>query len=506
MYQSMDSTNDGLMNAYTWKIDLTNKGILNHSQLIGTLENVVRENPKTTFIACHLANCEYDLEILGTLFRKYSNNGNGNFTAAEGAIPDIIQSGSGVVAVDYDHDGDLDLFLGGRMVPGEYPMPADSYLLRNDSDKSSCRFTDVTKETIPGLLKLGMVTTALWTDVDNDSWADLMIVGEFMPITCFKNIAGKSFTLMGEKSFAHTSGWWNSISSGDFDSDGDTDYVAGNLGLNTRYKGNEKEPVCIYANDYDKNGSIDPVMTYYLQGAKHIVHARDELISQISAMRMRFKHYKEYSEATFDESFLKSELQSAYVVCSEMFNTSYIENKGHGNFSIKHLTLEAQFSPIYGMVVEDFNKDGNLDVLMAGNLYSAEVNTGHYDASLGLFLQGDGSGNFFPVKTKDSGFIADCDAKGMAKLVTADGKSILLVGNNSDPLKAYRVSHANKNYKPERDDSYALITLKNGKIFKHEFNYGSTYLSQSSRYFNCPAGATKIKIFNSKSVSREIVI
>jgi enediyne biosynthesis protein E4 len=144
-------------------------------------------------------------------------------------------------------------------------------------------------EIAPGLQKLGLVTSALWTDVDNDGWVDLMIVGEFMPITCYKNNGGKSFTPINKEGFSHTSGWWNSLVGGDFDSDGDTDYVAGNLGLNSRYKGNGKEPVCIYASDYDKNGSIDPVMTYYVQGEKHIVHSRDELISQISAMRIRFK-------------------------------------------------------------------------------------------------------------------------------------------------------------------------------------------------------------------------
>ncbi len=255
----------------------------------------------------------------------YLNDGKGNFKNAPESLPDIRQSGSSAVAADYDRDGDLDLFIGGRIVPGEYPLPADSYILRNDMMKTG-RFVDVTKEIAPGFLKLGLVTAALWTDVDNDGWMDLMVVGEFMPITCYKNNKGKSFTPFGKDAFAHTSGWWNSLTAGDFDNDGDMDYIAGNLGLNTRYKGNEKEPLCIYARDYDRNGSLDPVMTYYVQGTKYIVHARDELISQISVMRLRFRKYKEYSEATFDESFLKSELDSAYVVCSEWFQTSYIEN------------------------------------------------------------------------------------------------------------------------------------------------------------------------------------
>jgi hypothetical protein len=415
-----------------------------------------------------------------------------------------------VVAADYDRDGDLDLFISGRIVPGEYPLPADSYLLRNDMDDrhagagKSGRFTDVTKEVAPDLLKLGLITAALWTDVDNDGWVDLMIVGEFMPIMCYKNNGGKSFTPFGKDAFAHTSGWWNSLTASDFDNDGDMDYIAGNLGLNTRYKGNEKEPLCIYARDYDRNGSLDPVMTYYVQGTKYIVHARDELISQISVMRLRFRKYKEYSEATFDESFLKSELDSAYVVCSEQFQTSYIENLGQGHFSIKPLPLDAQFSPVFGMVTADYNQDGNLDVLMVGNQYAADVNTGRYDASVGLYLQGDGHGNFYPAKAIGSGFCADGDAKGMAKLITGDGHELVVVGNNSGPVKTYRVNKKVKTYRARRDDAYALITLRDGKTYKHEFYYGSTYLSQSSRSLAYSTKVMKIVVFNIRGERREV--
>jgi enediyne biosynthesis protein E4 len=434
----------------------------------------------------------------------YTNDGKGNFKNAKQALPVIFQSGSCVVAADYDRDGDLDLFVGGRIIPGEYPMPADSYIFRNDSEGKLCRFTDVTKTVAPGLLKLGLVSSALWTDVDNDGWMDLMIVGEFMPITCFKNKVGKSFSPFGKDSFSGTSGWWNSLTSGDFDSDGDSDYIAGNLGLNTRYRGNAKEPVCVFANDYDKNGSIDPVMTYYLQGTRHIVHARDELISQISAMRMRFRKYKEYSEATFEESFLKSELASAYVLCSEKFESSYIENLGFGKFSIKPLPLEAQFSPVYGMVTDDFNNDGDLDVLLVGNLYASEVNTGQYDASVGLYLSGDGNGNFYSVRAKESGFYADGDAKGMAKLVSGGGQSLLVIGNNSGSLKSYRVNQAAKTFEVGQNDAWAILTFKNGKNRKHELNYGSTYLSQSSRILTYSDNVKKIEIFNFKGEGREI--
>ncbi len=435
----------------------------------------------------------------------YLNDGKGNFEYSPESLPTILQSGSSVVAADYDRDGDLDLFVGGRIVRGEYPLPADSYILRNDTKNTVCKFTDVTKEIAPELSKLGLVTSVLWTDVDNDSWMDLMIVGEFMPITCYKNNQGKSFMAFGKDSFVHTSGWWNSLNSGDYDNDGDIDYIAGNLGLNTRYKGNEKQPLCIYAKDYDKNGSIDPIMTYYLQGTEHIVHARDELINQISAMRARFRTYKEYSEATFEESFLKSELESAYVTCSEQFQTSYIENLGNGKFSIKSLPLEAQFAPVFGMVTDDFNHDGNQDVLMVGNMYTTELSTGSYDASVGLYLQGDGKGNFFSVRARDSGFLADGDGKGMTKLMMKDGHALLLVGNNSGAVKAFQVDQQ-QCYSAKDNDAFALITLKNGRTYKHEFTYGSTYLSQSSRSLQYPLDVMKMIVVDFKGERKEITI
>ncbi|MEO5601771.1 MAG: VCBS repeat-containing protein, partial [Cyclobacteriaceae bacterium] len=302
----------------------------------------------------------------------------------------------------------------------------------------------------------------------------------------------------------NTSGWWNSLTAGDFDNDGDMDYIAGNLGLNTRYKGSEKEPLCVYAADYDKNGSMDPVMTYFVQGTKYILHARDELISQISVMRLRFRKYKEYSEATFEESFLKSELATAYVVCSERFETSYIENLGDGNFSIISLPLEAQFSPAYGMIADDFNQDGNQDVIMVGNMYATEVNTGRYDAFLGLYLRGDGQGNFYPAKAIDSGFFADGDGKGLVKLITGDGRQLLMVGNNSGLMETYEVNQKNRSYSAKPDDASALITFKNGKTYKYEFSYGSTYLSQSSRSVRYSPEMVKIVVINFKGERKEV--
>ena len=273
----------------------------------------------------------------------YINDGKGNFTEAINALPEIHQSGSCVIASDYDHDGDLDLFIGGRIIPGEYPMPANSYLLRNDSKGKAVQFTDVTKEISPGLLNLGLVTSGLWTDVDDDGWMDLLIVGEFMPITYFRNKEGSGFEKKESPLLAHSTGWWNSLTAGDFDRDGDMDYLAGNLGLNSRYKGTIKEPLCINANDYDKNGSIDPVMSLYINGEKQIAHSWDDLVRQMNPIRARFRTYDPYAKATFEKSFLPEEIGASYQVCVEWFETSYIENQGKGNFLIKPLSFSCAY-------------------------------------------------------------------------------------------------------------------------------------------------------------------
>jgi hypothetical protein len=348
----------------------------------------------------------------------------------------------------------------------------------------------------PGLIKLGLVTSALWTDVDNDGWVDLMIAGEFMPITCYKNNGGKSFTSYGKESLAHTVGWWNSLSAGDFDNDGDIDYIGGNLGLNTRYHGNQKEPLCVYANDYDKTGSIDPVMTMYVDGEEQIVHSWDDMVKQMTPIRARFRTYLPYAEATFKDSFTKSELESAYVVRGEWFETSYIENLGQGKFSIKALPIESQFSPVFGTVPGDYDGDGNLDVLMVGNSYATEVSTGRYDACIGLYLKGDGKGNFTSVNVQQSGFFADKDGKGLSKLILGNNHEMILVGNNNDSLTAHRMNSSGKYYKPASDESYAIVKLKNGKTYRHEFYFGSTYLSQSSRSLQLSDDVADIEVFN----------
>ena len=438
--------------------------------------------------------------------RLYINDGLGGFTRSEKALPQITASGSSVAAADYDRDGDLDLFVGGRVVPGEYPLPPRSYLLRNDRQPGGvCKFTDVTDQH-PALRKPGLVTGALWTDYNNDGWMDLLVAGEFMPLSFFSNEEGNLKEESGGTGLSNTSGWWNSLVGGDFDRDGDIDYVAGNLGLNSRFRASAEKPLCIYANDYDKNGRIDPVMCYFIQGENYLAHSRDEIIQQINAMRARFKTYEEYSEVTFERSFLPSELADAYVVRSERFESSYIENLGQGKFAIHTLPTEAQISPVFGIVSNDYDEDGHLDVLIAGNWYATEVSGGQYDASLGLYLKGDGKGGWEPLEISKSGFVADGDVKSLVRMRKGGGGELVLSGSNSGPLKAFSAgSQQERTYNPDPMDVFAKITFRDGTIRKHEFYYGSSYLSHSSRVIQITPDMIKMEVISSRGKKNEIL-
>jgi len=432
--------------------------------------------------------------------RFYLNDGKGNFTYAQNAIPSETSSGSCVVAGDYDHDGDLDLFVGGRITPGKYPLPAESFLLRNDSEIGNPRFVNVTEEMMPDLQQ-GMVSAALWTDYDNDGWMDLIVTGEFMPVRFYHNNKGK---FEAPTEMKETSGWWNSLTSGDFDLDGDMDYLAGNLGMNSHFRASAKEPLCIHASDFNKDGRIDPIMSYYTQGVNYIGHPRDVLIDQINSMRARFRTFTAYADATFEQSFLPEELEDAYVVCAQTFENSYIENLGNGKFKMTALPTTAQFGPIYGMITEDFNNDGNPDVLVSGNSYSPEVISGRDDAMIGLLLEGDGKGKFKPVASTKSGFTSDLDSKGMVKIILANGQSLIVVGNNAAGTKTFKDQMPSTYFHANANDVSATVTLTDGRKYRHEFQYGSTYLSNSSRSLKISPRVASITITDSQGKERSV--
>jgi hypothetical protein len=425
--------------------------------------------------------------------RLLLNDGKGNFDR-EMRLPDVVTSASSVTAADFDRDGDLDLFVAGRLTPGRYPTTPRSYLLRND--KAS--FTDISGE----LSSPGMVTSALWTDFDNDGWVDLVLAGEFMPVRFFKNDHGKLKDYTNQTGLQHTNGWWNSIVAADFDKDGDIDYVLGNLGLNSPLKASKEEPVCVYANDYDKDGRLDPVICHYINGVEQVVASRDDMNRQMTSMRARFRTYQAYADVDFRKTFRHDEISAATVLKSETFESSFIENKGGGKFEMRSLPLHAQFSLIYGMLAGDFNADGNIDVLAVGNSYSTEVQTGRYDAQGSLLLTGDGHSNF---SVASSSIKAGGDNKSIVKMHNATGDALFVIGVNSDSIKVVTQNNSSEkriNLAPY--DQYAVIKEKNGNVYRQEFYYGSTYLSQSERTLTVPDIVQSVDILDSKGSKRTI--
>jgi hypothetical protein len=423
------------------------------------------------------------------------------------ALPDERICGSQVTASDFDKDGDLDLFVCGRINLENYPIPPRSFLLQNNSKGSDIRFTDITASAAKDLEKPGLVASALWTDFNMDGWPDLILAGEWMPLTFYKNDKGKFLNVTQATGLEKYTGWWNSIAACDFDKDGDIDYAAGNLGLNTQYKVSQAQPMRIIAKDFDRNGSLDPVCSYYVQGKSYPIYHRDLLISQIPSLKNKFKTYEEYARATFDDIFPATDLKDAYIRECRFFESAWIENLDDGTFKIHALPVEAQTSPVFGILTGDYNSDGNPDLLLTGNSNSSNIYTGQYDAFIGLLLAGDGKGGFSAVPGRESGFFADGDAKGMAELTMKDGSSLILVAQNSDSLKVIKpIMPPTKIIKLKNDDVSIVLTWETGETEYREFYYGSGYLSQSSRVCRIPEGVVSLTITNYKGKTRTISI
>jgi hypothetical protein len=438
--------------------------------------------------------------------RLYLNNGYGAFSKSTGALPENNVCGSQVAASDFDRDGDLDLFVCGRVKLENYPFPDRSFLFRNDSKgPDNVHFTDITSEAGDGLERVGLASSVLWSDYDSDGWVDLILTGEWMPVTIFKNNEGRFVNKTVSSGLNEYTGWWNSLTGADFDKDGDIDYVAGNHGLNTRYKVSQEEPMRVIAKDFDNNGIVDPVCTYFVQGKNYPIYHRNIMIDQMPFIQVKYDRYEEYARATFDDIFNNEQLEGAYLVDSRFFNTAYIENLGDGSFQIQSLPLEAQFAPVFGVLTNDYNDDGYMDILLTGNSYSSNVEDGQYDAFTGLYLVGDGTGNFKAVPSRESGFFVDGDAKGMAELTLSDGRPLILAAQNSGKMKVYEANNSTHEFiRLKKDDFCADILYKNGKTEHREFYYGSGYLSNSSRICKISANVETVTVTSYNGNSRKI--
>lgn len=418
--------------------------------------------------------------------RLYINDGKGHYQWAQGAIPTILVSKSCVRAADYDHDGDLDLYVAGRVEPDQYPKPVSSFILRNDtSPKQPPKFTDVTSQIAPALTNLGLACDALWTDFDNDGWVDLFIAGEWMPLTMLKNNKGK-FEKLSSALDVQT-GFWGSLSGGDFDGDGDTDYIAGNLGLNALTKASDAYPISILAGDFNQDGMYDAIPFIYFPDAENKpvrvpFHGREDVIKQFIQTRARFQTYKDFAKATFDNLLTEDERKKALQLDANECQSVYVENTGNGTFKTKPLPTLAQLSPINGMIVEDLDNDGHLDVLLVANDFGNETSTGRYDASNGLLLKGNGKGDFTPLTQTSTGFYVPGNAKGLAQMASPDGRRMVVATQNRGPLKVFGQAAAPLKWLPlQANDAYALIQTNDGKTRRQELYYGASFLSQSVR-------------------------
>lgn len=366
----------------------------------------------------------------------YLNDGTGNFSRKQNALPPMLTSTGCVKAGDADGDGDIDLFVGGRVVPGKYPLSPESFLLLNDGKGN---FTNATATIAASLKNIGMVTDALWIDINKDGKNDLVVVGEWTPIKVFIN-RGK---ILKDESSSYikfaSNGWWNKIFADDFDGDGDMDLIIGNVGLNTQFHSNEKEPLQLYYGDFDGNGSLDPLFCYYINGVSYPANSRDDLADQMPIVKKKFLEYHQYADATIADVLSPEQLKSANVLSATEQSTLYLQNNGEQGFNKIALPQQAQYAPVYAITSLDANKDGKKDLLLAGNNTWTRIKFGRYSANHGMLLIGDGKGNFNYVPQMNSGLNVRGNVRGVLNIKTGDHESVIF-GLNDAPVMSYRLN------------------------------------------------------------------
>ena len=363
--------------------------------------------------------------------RIYFNN-NLNFKKSEQILPTgIFSSSSVVISYDYDSDGDEDLFVGSRLIPQKYGLPATSYILENNGDGI---FTDVSQLIAPELKDLGMLTDAEWIDYDNDNDIDLIVVGQWMPITIFENNDNR-FTKNLKLGLNNSNGWWNTLEVADIDNDGFDDLLVGNQGKNSRFKSSLEKPLTMYVNDFDDNGNIEQIVFQYNGDSSYTMCLRHDLVMQMPSFKKRYLKYNSYKNQTASDIFNIEKLNSSQVNKIYTQETSLFFNNS-GTFSKGSLPIDAQFSSVYSIFIKDLNDDGYKDIILGGNLYSVKPEVGRYDANYGQVYISEKGNNFIKLSNKEAGIGLTGEVRGIIG-VNVNTYDELLVLNNNDSLQTF---------------------------------------------------------------------
>ena len=368
--------------------------------------------------------------------RLYLNDGRGGFRRATDALPALYDNGGCVAAGDYDGDGDVDLFVGSRVVAGRYGVTPRSHLLRNDGHG---RFADVTLEVAPGVAEAGMVSSAAWVDYDRDGRLDLVVAGEWMPVRVFRQEDGALVDRTEAAGLANTEGWWNSVRVADLDGDGLSDLVLGNLGLDSYVRASAAEPARLYVADFFDNGTVEQILTFYKEGVSYPMAGRDELVKLMPQLRSRYTSYAKFGASRIEEILPPAELKKANVLQARTFASAVAFGRTGGRFELRPLPVEAQFAPVYASVAGDLDGDGRADLLLGGNFYGVTPVRGRYDASYGLLLVARRGGALEPVDMERSGVEITGQVRDMALVHAADGGTLVAVARNDAPMLLLRV-------------------------------------------------------------------
>ena len=373
--------------------------------------------------------------------RLYLNDGQGNFNKVDQLLPaGKPESTSTVSACDFDQDGDMDLFVGVRLKTGVLGVPQNGYLLENNGKGE---FKNVTDKIAPTLLGVGMISDAVWSDYDQDGDKDLIVLGEWMSIKLFNNNNGIFTEVSKQAGLAETSGWWNSLEAADIDNDGDIDFIAGNHGLNSRFKASKEQPISCYINDFDKNGTAEQIICAYNGEKSYPLALQHDLVAQLPHLKKKYLKYEAYKGQTINDIFSEKELEGSIIHNITTLESVMLLNNGDGTFEIKILPQEAQLAPIYAILIEDINQDGHQDIVLGGNLHNVKPEVGRYDASYGVYLQGSESGEFKVLSPLQSGLALEGEIRDF-DLIEIKGHKILMVARNNAPMQFFDFQKLNK--------------------------------------------------------------